>query len=120
MKQPVPHATEAAIAQDKAEIASRGTQGHFGKLMENFKKGPDVSDATKVGEPTMVDPKQISAPDMVRAANSSIMGSLGGSNKVGVERVGNGALPAANGPVPRSDAPASTGDPIGAAPATAP
>ena len=128
MKQPIPHATEAAIAQDKAEIASRSSQGHFGKLMENFKKGPDVSDATKVGEPTLVDPKQLSAPDMVRAANSSIIGSLSGSNKVGVERVGNGALPAANAAVPRSDA--APGAPAGStsaasnapgvAPATAP
>ena len=68
MKQPVPKATDAAIAEDKAEIASRGSTGHFGKLMENFHRGPDVSDATKVGEPTLVDPKQASAPDMVRGA----------------------------------------------------
>jgi len=128
MKQPVPHATEAAIAQDKAEIASRGTPGHFGKLMENFHKGPDVTEAAKVGEPTLVDPKQVSAPDMVRAANSSIMGSLSGSNKVGVERVENGAAPAANAPIPRSDAepvaPAGSsptaGNAAGATPATAP
>ncbi len=114
MKQPIPHATEAAIAQDKAEIASRGSTGHFGKLMENFKKGPDVSDATKVGEPTLVDPKQASAPDMVRNASSSVMSSLAGSNKVGVERVGNGALPAANAAVPRSDA--APGAPAGSTP----
>ena len=128
MKQPVPHATEAAIAQDKAEIASRGTPGHFGKLMENFRKGPDVTEAAKVGEPTLVDPKQVSAPDMVRAANSSIMGSLSGSNKVGVERVENGAAPAANAPIPRSDAEpgatagatSSTGISTGGAPAPAP
>ena len=86
MKQPVPHATPEAIAQDKAEIASRGTTGHFGKLMENFQKGPDVTDATKVGEPTLVDPKQVSAPDMVRAANNSIMGSMSG-----VQQGGSGA-----------------------------
>jgi outer membrane protein assembly factor BamD len=121
MKQPVPHATPEAIAEDKAEIASRGTTGHFGKLMENFKKGPDVTDATKVGEPTLVDPKQVSAPDMVRAASSSILGSMPGANKVGVERVANGAVPAANAPVPRSDAAATAaaGDPA-TAPATAP
>jgi outer membrane protein assembly factor BamD len=118
MKQPVPHATPEAIAQDKAEIASRGTTGHFGKLMENFKKGPDVTDATKVGEPTLVDPKQVSAPDMVRAASTSIMGSMPGASKVGVERVANGALPAANAPVPRSDAAAGS-TPTAGDPATA-
>jgi outer membrane protein assembly factor BamD len=116
MKQPVPHATEAAIAQDKAEIASRGSLGHFGKLMENFRKSPDVTDATKVGEPTLVDPKQVSAPDMVRAADTSIMVSLSGSNKVGVERVKNGAVPAANAPAPRSDA--EPGAAAGSTPAT--
>ncbi|MFI5115823.1 MAG: outer membrane protein assembly factor BamD [Terriglobales bacterium] len=128
MKQPVPHATEAAIAQDKAEMASRGSLGHFGKLMENFHKGPDVSDATKVGEPTLVDPKQVSAPDMVRAANSSIITSIVDSNKVGVERVENGAVPAANAPAPRSDAEGAvpvgsiptTGNAAGATPGTAP
>ncbi len=124
MKQPIPHATEAAVAQDKAEIASRSSQGHFDKLMENFRKGPDVSDATKVGEPTLVDPKQASAPDLVRAANSSIISSMTGSNKVGVERVGNAAAPGANAPVPRSDtAPAGTtaapGNPAGTTPAAA-
>ena len=127
MKQPVPQATPAAIAEDKAEIASRGSMGHFGRLMENFHRGPDVSDATKAGEPTLVDPKQASAPDMVRAANSSVIGSLIGSNKVGVERVENGAVPAANAPAPRSDAEAApagstppTSNAAGAAPATVP
>ena len=43
LKQPVPQATPAAIAEDKAEITSRGTMGHFGKVMENFKKGPNVA-----------------------------------------------------------------------------
>ena len=128
MKQPVPQATPAAIAEDKSEIASRGSTGHFGKLMENFRKGPDVSDATKVGEPTLVDPKQASAPDLVRAANSSIISSMSGSNKVGVERVGNGATPGANAPVPRSDAAAAAsagstpaeGSAAGATPVTPP
>lgn len=116
MKQPVPHATEAAVAENKAEIASRASLGHFGKLMENFHKGPDVSDATKVGEPTLVDPKQVSAPELVRAADSSVLTSIVGSNKVGVERVENGAVPAANAPVPRSDAEGAT--PAGSAPTT--
>jgi len=106
MKQPVPQPTPQAISQDKAEIASRGSQGHVGKLMENFHKGPDVTEATKVGEPTLVDPKQASAPDIVRSANTSILSSfsnLNGNNQVTVERVGN-APPPANAPIPRSDA----------------
>jgi len=103
LKRPVPKATPEAIAQDKSEIASRGSTSTMGRLMENFHKGPDVTEATKVGEPTLVDPKQSSAPDMVRSANSSVMSSFtGGGSTVKVEQV-NGGPPAANAPVPRSD-----------------
>ncbi len=107
MKKPIPKATPEAIAQDKAEIASRGSTGKIGKVIENFHKGPDVSEAAKVGEPTLVDPKQASAPDMVRAMNTSVMSSLAnpnGSNQVSVERVTPGAPPPGNALVPRSDA----------------
>ena len=75
--------------------------------MENFHKGPDVSEAAKVGEPTLVDPKQASAPDMIRAANASVTGVLQGAgvgNKVSVEQVHDGTAPADNAAVPRSDA----------------
>src|SRR5208337_3062136 len=108
LKQPVPQATPQAIAEDKAEIASRGSTGKIDKVMENFRKGPNVSEAAKVGEPTLVDPKQASAPDLVRAANSSLMNSfsnLNGNNKVSVERVDNGAPAPGSAPIPRSDAP---------------
>jgi len=107
MKQPVPKATPQAVAQDKAEIASRGSTGTIGKVMENFHKGPNVTEATKVGEPTLVDPKQASAPDMVRAATNSLVGNLSnlnGTSGVSVERVNNGAPPPENAPIPRSDA----------------
>src|SRR5271166_5109935 len=113
LKQPIPQATPEAIAEDKAEIAGRGSAGKISKVMENFHKGPDVSEATKVGEPTMVDPRQSSAPDMVRAMNTSVMSSLSnpnGSNQVSVERVNPGAPPPSNALVPRSDAaPAAAG-----------
>jgi outer membrane protein assembly factor BamD len=107
MKQPVPKATPQAVAANKAEIASRGSLGKVGKVMENFRHNPDVSEADKVGEPTLVDPKQASAPDMVRAAEASIkatMASAGGNNRVSVERVEDGTAPPPNAPVPRSDA----------------
>ncbi len=106
MKQPVPHATPEAVAQDKAEIASRGSLGTVGKVMENFHKGPDVSEATKVGEPTLVDPKQASAPDMVRAASASVNAILQGAgvNTITVEQVNDGTPPPENAAVPRSDA----------------
>ena len=107
MKQPVPKATPEAIAEDKKEIASRGSMGTVGKVMENFHRGPDVTEATKVGEPTLVDPHQASAPDLVREANAVITGTApaGGGNHVSVEQISPGAAPTENAPVPRSDLP---------------
>ncbi|MGA2687929.1 MAG: outer membrane protein assembly factor BamD [Candidatus Korobacteraceae bacterium] len=122
MKQAVPKATPQEVAQDKAEIASRGSLGHIGKVMENFHHGPDVSEAAKVGEPTLVDPQQASAPDMVRAANASVSSILAGAgvgNHVSVERINDGTPPAANAPVPRSDAAPGTTAPAAGAVAPA-
>ncbi len=116
LKQPIPKATPEEVAEDKKEIASRSSLGTIGKVMENFHRGPDVSEATKVGEPTLVDPKQSSAPDMVRAASESVKSTLpgaSGGNSVTVEQVKEGTPPPPNAPVPRSDAtatPATAGD----------
>jgi outer membrane protein assembly factor BamD len=110
LKRPVPVPTPEAIAQNKAEIASRGSSSTFDKLMLNFKKGPDVSEAAKVGEPTMVDPKQASAPDMVRSFTTDVLGTLG-KQSAAVQPVKGAAPPAENAPVPHSDA--SGGDTAG-------
>ncbi len=118
LKQPVPKATPQAIAADKAEIASRGKVGYYGKVMENFHRGPDVTEATKVGEPTLVDPKQASAPEMVRSANESVksvMAGAGGGNTLTVETLKTGATPPANEPVPHSDAAPGTEAPAAGA-----
>jgi outer membrane protein assembly factor BamD len=122
MKQSVPKATPQAIAADKAQIASRGTLGTVGKVMENFHKGPDVSEASKVGEPTLVDPKQASAPELVRSANDSVRGALesaGIGNHITVETVKNGEPLPANAPAPHSDAAAGS-DAAGTTAAPAP
>ena len=121
LKQPVPQATPQAIAQDKSEIASRGSLGTVGKVMENFHKGPDVSEAARVGEPTLVDPKQASAPDIVREANASVASVLQGAgvNSVSVERVKPGSAPPESQAIPRSGAAGTpaTGDASPAIPA---
>ncbi len=79
MNVPVPTPTPEAIAQNKKEIESRGKESMYGKMMENFRHAPDTTDAVKVGEPTLVDPKQASAPDFVRNAASTLMiGITGG------------------------------------------
>ena len=104
LKRPVPKATPQAVAADKAQIASRGKLGTYGKVMENFHKAPDVAEAAKMGEPTLVDPKQSSAPEMVRSANETLRTVMeaGGGNHVSVEQVKQGALPPENAPIPHS------------------
>jgi len=107
LHQPVPRPTRAAVAQNKAEEASRKDSGMFGRVLRNFEKHPDVAEATKVGDPTLVDPQPMSATDVVREAAKAAMnvGASGGSNAASVETVGTGAPPP-NQPTPRSDAPA--------------
>jgi outer membrane protein assembly factor BamD len=103
-KPPTP--TKAAVAQNRAEDASRRETGMFGRMMGNFNKHPDVAQATKVGEPTLVDPNPVSATEVVQEASRAMSGSTGaapGSNKVAGEIVGTGAAPVGE-PVPRSDA----------------
>jgi hypothetical protein len=89
--------------------------GRFGKVMSTFHKAPDdLARASKVGEPTLVDPQQTSAPQIIRSATSAAMG-VGdtGSSNVTLEK----GTPdtKTNDPIPRSDASA----PAGATPASA-
>ena len=114
LHQPVPRPTKAALAQNKAEEDSRRESPLVTKVLRNFSKHPDVAQASRVGEPTMVDPEPVSAQEVMKQANSVMLGKgTTGGDKVSVETVGNGAPPE-NGTAPRSDAPAApvlTGEP---------
>ena len=124
LHRPVPTPTPEAIAQNKREEESRRELGHWGKLKLNLHRGPDTSLAARVGDPTLVDPKQTNAPDIVRANTAAIIAAAGGKSgggetgtgSVSVETVKSGAPPPSQ-PVPRSDAqpgaapPADTGIP---------
>jgi len=113
---PIPQATPEAIAQDKKEQESRGSLSTYDKMMLNFKKGPDVSQAATVGEPTLVDPKQASAPDIVRAATASVMSALNAATNATATPGTGTAPPPENAAAPRSDGSAA---PNAAAPAGA-
>jgi hypothetical protein len=110
LHQPIPRPTKAAVAQNKAEDASRRDSGMFGRLMGVVRKGPDVATATKVGEPTLNEPTPLSAQDVTQRQMRSIMGTSGGGEKsLSVEKVNASGVPDANEPVPRSDTPAPAG-----------
>jgi outer membrane protein assembly factor BamD len=103
MGKPIPKATPEAIALNKKEQDSRGSMTTKEKLMFNFKKGPDVSEAATVGDPTLVDPKQASAPDIVRGATASILTALTAAT-TGTAQPGTGTVPGANAAAPGSAA----------------
>src|SRR5262249_17489734 len=102
LNRPIPRPTKAALAQNKAEEDSRREAGTLAKLMGNMRRHPDTSMASKVGEPTLVDPKPVSATDVVRAATNALAGAKE-NNTVSVETVRTGAPPP-NQAAPRSDA----------------
>jgi len=108
LKQPVPRPTKAAIAQNKTEEDSRREAGTISKVMSSFGKHPIVTEASKVGEPTLVDPTPMAANDVMKRATQAAFGtgSGGDGHSVSVETVGSGAPPP-DQPAPRSDDPAT-------------
>jgi outer membrane protein assembly factor BamD len=114
MHRPVPRPTPEAIAQNKAEQESRGTPASMLKNpLGSFKHRPDFSLASKVGDPTLVDPQPISAPGLIRDMNDVFAGKATGAatNTVGIEPVSTGPTPASQ-PTPRATpGQADPGDP---------
>ncbi len=102
MNRPVPEPTDAAIAENDAEVRSQ-TPLHFtDKVFDIIKRGPTVVEATHVGEPTLDDPKRVLAPDVTNQNKAMF-----------AEAVNQGRPPAPAAPVaptgpnepPRSDQP---------------
>jgi outer membrane protein assembly factor BamD len=106
LKRPVPKPTADAIAQNKAEEASRVRAGLWERTVENFHRHPDVVLAAKVGEPTLTDPKPTSAPQLARETSALVTGKNAGTGSapgLSLETGANGEPPP-NAPPPRSDA----------------
>ncbi|MGA8153757.1 MAG: outer membrane protein assembly factor BamD [Terriglobales bacterium] len=119
LHEPVPKPTKAAVAQNKAEEDSRKETGMLSKVMRNFEKHPDVADAARVGEPTLVDPTPMSASDVVQEATRAAMpaaNSGSGTHSLAGEIIGTGP-PQPNQAAPRSDAPPGDASPAGGTPA---
>jgi len=78
MHLPVPTPTAEAIAQYKAEEAGRKPMGMKGRVMLNMHKKPDMTAAAKTGEPTMEEPPQTSAPELMKKTDATILAALTG------------------------------------------
>jgi outer membrane protein assembly factor BamD len=111
LHQPVPRPTKSALALNKAEEAGRGEQTMLSHMMSGFEKHPNVSSATRIGDPTLNDPTPVPASDIVKAASRVAAGGKG-NNSLSVQTVRD--APTESDPVPRSDTPAP--DPAAAVP----
>jgi len=119
LHQPIPRPTKAALAQNKAEDASRRQATAAQILMGLVKKGPDVSRASKVGEPPVVDPPAVSAIDVTQEENRRGFGQMQKNLGVGIEIV-KPEQPAKDEAAANSDAPPTGSSPFGVASTTAP
>ena len=92
---PIPEPTAEALAESKAEEASRAKAGMIDRVTLNFKKHPSVLAATKVGEPSLNDETVKSAPALVNEFTNQI-------NAVTFTPVAGTGTPAANEAAPSS------------------
>jgi outer membrane protein assembly factor BamD len=97
MKRPVPKPTEQAIAQNKAEEASRSETGFMGRMMDHVKSRPNMARAATVGDPAMQDAQQTDATQVMKQLSSA---ASVGTNTATVEKIK--ATPTENAPPPRS------------------
>jgi hypothetical protein len=105
LHQPVPQPTPEMIAQNKKEMESREATGTMGRFLENFRRRPNVDHASRIGDPTLVDPQMVSATDVSRETVRvfSTAAAAPGPSTIGVETVKGPLGPSQN--APRSDAP---------------
>ncbi len=106
LHQPVPRPTRKMLEQNKREEASRQQATLMAKGLGTFEKGPDVSKAARVGEPTMVDPEPVTATGVLRGLSLAANGK--GEGKLSATIVDGKIAP--NQEAPRSDSPTPAGD----------
>jgi outer membrane protein assembly factor BamD len=100
LKAPIPEPTAEALAESKAEEASREKLKLVAKLSGNFKKRPNVAPAAKIGEPNLQEETVTSAPAIINDLTQQVSG-VAPSNSVGVQAVGTGTgTPDANEKAP--------------------
>jgi outer membrane protein assembly factor BamD len=117
LKAPVPVPTPEALAESKAEEASREKLKLVAKVTGNFKKRPSVLAASKVGDPNLQEETVTNAAAIVNDLTNQLNG-MQPSQNIGIKAVGAGTgTPAANEAAPGTQTTTST---EGTAPKPAP
>jgi outer membrane protein assembly factor BamD len=115
LKAPIPVPTPEALAESKAEEASRERLKLVAKVTGNFKKHPNVLAASKVGDPNLQEETVTNAAAIVNDLTNQLTG-MQASQAIGMKAVGTGTgTPAAN-----EAAPGTKSDAEGTAPKPAP
>lgn len=109
LHQPVPRPTRKMLEQNKREEASRQQAGLMAKGLGNFQKGPDVSKAAHIGDPTLVDSEPVTATGVIRDLARSANGGDADA-KLGATVINGGKIEP-NQPAPRSDSATAAGAP---------
>jgi outer membrane protein assembly factor BamD len=111
LHQPIPRPTKGAVAQNRAEMASRSESTTAQKLMGIVKKGPDLANAAKVGEPSLADPEPVAATAVVHKETFAAIGMP--EKGATVEVVKPPDQPAADTATPPGDATPGGSSPFG-------
>jgi outer membrane protein assembly factor BamD len=110
LHQPIPRPTRRAVAQNRAEMESRSESTAIQKMMGMVKKGPDVANAAKVGDPSLADPEPVAATSIIQKETFAAAGVS--EKSVGVEIV-KPDQPAADTAAPPDNAAPGGGSPFG-------
>ena len=111
LHQPIPRPTKGAVAQNRAEMASRSESTTAQKLMGIVRKGPDLANAAKVGEPSLADPEPVAATAVVHKETFAAIGMP--EKGATVEVVKPPDQPAADTATPPGDATPGGSSPFG-------
>ena len=112
LHQPIPRPTKGAVAQNRAEMNSRSESTTVQKLMGLVKKGPDMANAAKVGEPPLADPEPVAATSVV---HKETFAAIGAPEKGATVEIVKPGQPAADTAVPPGDTTPGGGTPFGRA-----
>ena len=118
LKAPIPVPTPEALAESKAEEASREKLKLVAKVTGNFKKRPSVLAASKVGDPNLQEETVTNAAAIVNDLTNQLNGAQPSQN-IGIKAVAAGTgTPAANEAAPGTPSGGTSGE--GTAPKPAP
>jgi len=103
MNRPVPEPTDAAVAENDAEVKSQRPIRFTDRAFDIIKHGPTVVEASHVGEPSLDDPKRTLAPDVSKEYGAVLNDALNAGRPAAAEAV----KPTGPNEPPRSDSPST-------------